>query len=114
VYLLSSLSFSLTLTSAPVLHTHSLHDALPIYPLRRRQAHDHPHHGGTRDRRHRCRLLHGVPDGRSEPPDLRLRIGSAVGYTVKRSEEHTSELQSRFDLVCRHLLDKNKYSHHQR
>src|SRR5437868_10961409 len=24
----------------------------------------------------------------------------------KRSEEHTSELQSRFDLVCRHLLEK--------
>src|SRR5699024_11382316 len=23
-----------------------------------------------------------------------------------RSEEHTSELQSRFDLVCRHLLEK--------
>src|SRR5699024_12389021 len=27
-----------------------------------------------------------------------------------RSEEHTSELQSRFDLVCRHLLDKKKYN----
>src|SRR5699024_3426750 len=27
---------------------------------------------------------------------------------VKRSEEHTSELQSRFDLVCRLLLAKNK------
>src|SRR5699024_935530 len=26
----------------------------------------------------------------------------------KRSEEHTSELQSRFDLVCRLLLEKNK------
>src|SRR5699024_12164980 len=25
---------------------------------------------------------------------------------VARSEEHTSELQSRFDLVCRHLLEK--------
>src|SRR5207249_11230119 len=25
-----------------------------------------------------------------------------------RSEEHTSELQSRFDLVCRHLLAKKK------
>src|SRR5699024_12452453 len=28
----------------------------------------------------------------------------------KRSEEHTSELQSRFDLVCRLLLEKNKYN----
>src|SRR5699024_12163289 len=28
--------------------------------------------------------------------------------TPPRSEEHTSELQSRFDLVCRLLLDKKK------
>src|SRR5699024_12802514 len=28
--------------------------------------------------------------------------------TASRSEEHTSELQSRFDLVCRLLLEKNK------
>src|SRR5699024_12012473 len=27
---------------------------------------------------------------------------------VMRSEEHTSELQSRFDLVCRLLLEKKK------
>src|SRR5699024_12498995 len=27
-------------------------------------------------------------------------------YTIARSEEHTSELQSRFDLVCRLLLEK--------
>src|SRR5699024_11707557 len=27
---------------------------------------------------------------------------------AKRSEEHTSELQSRFDLVCRLLLEKKK------
>src|SRR5438067_13687107 len=31
-----------------------------------------------------------------------------------RSEEHTSELQSRFDLVCRLLLEKKKkHYHHQ-
>src|SRR5437868_10508930 len=29
-------------------------------------------------------------------------------YQAKRSEEHTSELQSRFDLVCRLLLEKKK------
>src|SRR5207249_9058698 len=28
-----------------------------------------------------------------------------------RSEEHTSELQSRFDLVCRLLLEKKKKTH---
>src|SRR5437868_8107807 len=29
-------------------------------------------------------------------------------WCVRRSEEHTSELQSRFDLVCRLLLEKKK------
>src|SRR5437868_12610678 len=35
----------------------------------------------------------------------------ATGYFVyERSEEHTSELQSRFDLVCRLLLEKKKFT----
>src|SRR5438067_10185551 len=34
---------------------------------------------------------------------------SDIGYV--RSEEHTSELQSRFDLVCRLLLEKKKTKH---
>src|SRR5687768_18240436 len=29
-----------------------------------------------------------------------------------RSEEHTSELQSRLHIVCRHLLENNKRTHH--
>src|SRR5438067_5878420 len=29
-------------------------------------------------------------------------------WPARRSEEHTSELQSRFDLVCRLLLEKKK------
>src|SRR5260221_10942524 len=34
---------------------------------------------------------------------------TVVGYTLKdRSEEHTSELQSHSDLVCRLLLEKKK------
>src|SRR5699024_12877046 len=84
----------------------SLHDALPIYLAslvrdelqapagaclgdrrprqpRRAQHVDHPHTG----------RLH---------PDLRSPEG------CPRSEEHTSELQSRFDLVCRLLLEKTK------
>src|SRR5699024_12644970 len=32
----------------------------------------------------------------------------ARGHRRRRSEEHTSELQSRFDLVCRLLLEKKK------
>src|SRR5437868_8348848 len=39
------------------------------------------------------RLVHGV-------------LGTLLRRGVPRSEEHTSELQSRFDLVCRLLLEK--------
>src|SRR5699024_2203359 len=31
---------------------------------------------------------------------------SSLGEAIMRSEEHTSELQSRFDIVCRLLLEK--------
>src|SRR5699024_6919095 len=34
--------------------------------------------------------------------------GTVTGAEKERSEEHTSELQSRFDLVCRLLLEKKK------
>src|SRR5689334_24015417 len=34
--------------------------------------------------------------------------GALVTYTLVRSEEHTSELQSQFHLVCRLLLEKKK------
>src|SRR6266704_3837571 len=34
--------------------------------------------------------------------------GHLAGRELDRSEEHTSELQSRFDLVCRLLLEKKK------
>src|SRR5438067_13067874 len=33
---------------------------------------------------------------------------SLSAHELSRSEEHTSELQSRFDLVCRLLLEKKK------
>src|SRR5438067_10620586 len=33
---------------------------------------------------------------------------AATVESINRSEEHTSELQSRFDLVCRLLLEKKK------
>src|SRR5207249_11662294 len=51
--------------------------------------------------RGRVRLDHGVPrDARADDPPRRLLEEEL------RSEEHTSELQSRFDLVCRLLLEK--------
>src|SRR5699024_12064731 len=36
-------------------------------------------------------------------------VGDVLGRYHPRSEEHTSELQSRFDLVCRLLLEKKKH-----
>src|SRR5690349_23353219 len=41
-----------------------------------------------------------------------VQVGNAAGSGVAnaRSEEHTSELQSRRDLVCRLLLEKKKAS----
>src|SRR5699024_12871147 len=39
---------------------------------------------------------------------LDTQIGSEFKGNQIRSEEHTSELQSRFDLVCRLLLEKKK------
>src|SRR2546428_3631765 len=39
---------------------------------------------------------------------LGVGIGVAVYFLGLRSEEHTSELQSRSDLVCRLLLEKKK------
>src|SRR5437867_8549707 len=35
-----------------------------------------------------------------------LRYTQASNVAVVRSEEHTSELQSPYDLVCRHTLEK--------
>src|SRR5258707_2328207 len=40
--------------------------------------------------------------------DIPIPVGTGVG--ISRSEEHTSELQSRQYLVCRLLLQKNKPS----
>src|SRR2546428_4909704 len=39
---------------------------------------------------------------------VRVRDLGTVGIGHARSEEHTSELQSRSDLVCRLLLEKKK------
>src|SRR5207249_7221032 len=39
---------------------------------------------------------------------LKIQVPAGEPRTVRRSEEHTSELQSRFDLVCRLLLEKKK------
>src|SRR5207248_10543888 len=76
-------------TATTEIYTLSLHDALPISdsPL------------GAPQRR----------PGAQRQPDQRGRpaLGAArAGH--RRSEEHTSELQSPYDLVCRLLLEKKK------
>src|SRR2546429_718746 len=68
-------------TATTEIYTLSLHDALPIYVGARCKAEI----GQQR------RDVHGVDE--AQPP---------------RSEEHTSELQSRLHLVCRLLLEKKK------
>src|SRR2546428_1513085 len=50
------------------------------------------------------RLLADTRNSR-EPSDI---IAANSWYRQERSEEHTSELQSRSDLVCRLLLEKKK------
>src|SRR3712207_7297283 len=91
-------------TATTEIYTLSLHDALPIsYPL-----------GGFRRIPHTPGKLCSA--GRSpsllETPriqELRLDHRSGRGpQPPKRSEEHTSELQSRQYLVCRLLLEKKK------
>src|SRR5207249_8626884 len=72
--------FFFTDTAPTAIYTLSLHDALPIYPRRR------------------------LP---RRPPQPRPQGEEALDRP-RRSEEHTSELQSRFDIVCRLLLEKKK------
>src|SRR5690349_22033562 len=69
-------------TATTEIYTLSLHDALPI--------------SGSRGACRRDR-------GRRPPPPA-----SVPADPSHRSEEHTSELQSRRDLVCRLLLEKKK------
>src|SRR5439155_24644229 len=73
-------------TATTEIYTLSLHDALPIFSLPR---------------------VWG--DGSIPPTDSG---GWRNGDLSPRSEEHTSELQSRGHLVCRLLLEKKKHSFH--
>src|SRR5690606_41401125 len=107
--LLSLFTFLFTDTATTALYTLSLHDALPILAVH--------------DDDDMVLELHVVaPDVRRHVGDVDLVL--AVGREVVlddeaapraerkafRSEEHTSELQSRENLVCRLLLDKKKHS----
>src|SRR2546430_12975096 len=75
-------------TATTEIYTLSLHDALPIWQVHALQPFD----------RHAPRHRHQRAGNHSRP---HLRQGG-------RSEEHTSELQSQSNLVCRLLLEKKK------
>src|SRR2546422_7633461 len=53
------------------------------------------------------------PSARGASPSLNVTMSIDVPSppTARRSEEHTSELQSRLHLVCRLLLEKKKKKH---
>src|SRR5260370_5891340 len=79
-------------TATTEIYTLSLHDALPIW---RKRHHFHQYYNHCK---WRFDLWGMLRHGRSHRacPDCR------------RSEEHTSELQSHLNLVCRLLLEKKK------
>src|SRR3712207_8282574 len=87
------------------IYTLSLHDALPIW-----QGHEREECEREPARHHRSRDARGhdgeadVRLGDHEPPEQRQH----QRRREVRSEEHTSELQSRQYLVCRLLLEKKK------
>src|SRR2546422_6119450 len=75
-------------TATTEIYTLSLHDALPIFQS-----------GSPADDRSPFARAGEPERRRARPPDRTAH---------SRSEEHTSELQSRLHLVCRLLLEKKK------
>src|SRR5204862_7418084 len=99
ILLCSSYTLFSTDTPPSASYTLSLHDALPIWA-------DVTFYSksSTLD------IAYG-PHPVSFQIFLRMRPGASSGRSetkLDRSEEHTSELQSRRDLVCRLLLEKKK------
>src|SRR5690242_20867433 len=84
------------------IYTLSLHDALPIYPVPGLAPED-----AGRDSRRAC-VAHGRG---STLPHESVR---SIPIRGNRSEEHTSELQSHVNLVCRLLLEKKKKTNRKR
>src|SRR5690606_40017556 len=95
------------------IYTLSLHDALPIYEFTNiyHLTAGALFHLGT-DFQFRPSLL--VTYSESLRPQAEasamffVKEVFGVGVNARRSEEHTSELQSRENLVCRLLLEKKK------
>src|SRR3712207_8514003 len=97
-------------TATTEIYTLSLHDALPIYAAVHRRgvgwrsrAQDPAAHDRTAPRAHREDAGLVLDRGRCRGRRSRARVQEDPR---RRSEEHTSELQSRQYLVCRLLLEK--------
>src|SRR5207248_11717900 len=95
-------------------YTLSLHDALPIFTVEARvERRDELERLGRHDL---ARATFDRPEDRDSGGHghaARITLPSAHGADPRRppegrSEEHTSELQSPYDLVCRLLLEKKK------
>src|SRR5256712_10080996 len=109
-----SLFFFFNDPATPEIYPLPLPDALPIY----RRSPRHPPGAGDGDDPHRVAWprppgVHRLPrgDGQGAPPLRHQRARPPARMRprrLRRSEEHTSELQSRSDLVCRLLLEKKK------
>src|SRR3712207_7726165 len=86
-------------TATTEIYTLSLHDALPILG-------DQVHHPDLRGDQAGVQHLHA---NQQRHNDGKLGVTGGIRQdVVDRSEEHTSELQSRQYLVCRLLLEKKK------
>src|SRR5205823_13967154 len=94
------LFFFFNAPAPPAIYTLSLHDALPIWPRAPAAA-----RRGCGERRRSYRSA-----GRRRSVRWRARPARATALVppARRSEEHTSELQSLAYLVCRLLLEKKK------
>src|SRR5207249_9822816 len=86
------------------------HPPLHSFPTRRSSDLFHRHHPRPDARAHDRRRPRSVLAPARRRPTLPLEVGRRRRARLRqpRSEEHTSELQSRFDLVCRLLLEKKK------
>src|SRR3712207_7020835 len=90
-------------TATTEIYTLSLHDALPIFRRGRADARGRPRGREAGQ----AAALERQADG-GEPPRRRSQRTQDGRVRPLRSEEHTSELQSRQYLVCRLLLEKQK------
>src|SRR2546426_9290915 len=89
-------------TATTEIYTLSLHDALPICSVRGRRL----EHAGA-NRRRQPELEYSSA-GHRRRFAAHQRLARGAGRVLHRSEEHTSELQSPCNLVCRLLLEKKK------